>query len=274
MFGELLPCGGGKPLPLLKTKLVIGRQKCDISLGYGTVSARHCELEYKDGYWLVRDLGSHNGTRVNGKRCTTEWLMPNDILSVAQLRFQMAYTPTGDCPPRRVDDAAAGGRRNPLRPDAPAHGWEDRLLSDSTADGRGQLVPCGGGDPIPLRKDKLVIGRHPQCDLVIAGASVSGRHCELTWTAGKWHVRDLNSKNGTRVNGVCCQSEVLHPGDVLGAAERRFRIVYQPPGEEPTSRIAKGPAFAQSLLEAAGLQRWRPPAHHRERPRQTLEESE
>ncbi|MCA9110103.1 MAG: FHA domain-containing protein, partial [Planctomycetaceae bacterium] len=43
----------------------------------------------------------------------------------------------------------------------------------------GQLIPVGGGPPLPLLEQRLVLGRAPDCDLRIAGKTVSGRHCEL-----------------------------------------------------------------------------------------------
>jgi pSer/pThr/pTyr-binding forkhead associated (FHA) protein len=71
MLGKLVPCGGGPPTPLLRPKLLVGRRSsCHIPLPFATVSARHCDLELLDGSWRVRDLGSSNGTRVNGLLCT------------------------------------------------------------------------------------------------------------------------------------------------------------------------------------------------------------
>ena len=43
----------------------------------------------------------------------------------------------------------------------------------------GELIPVGGGDPIPLMKEQLVIGRREKCDIVLRFANVSGEHCEL-----------------------------------------------------------------------------------------------
>src|SRR5438128_8461893 len=95
MLGKLAPCGGGPTIPLLKPKLLVGRQRfCDIPLSFPNVSSRHCELELIDGYWFVRDLGSSNGTRINGTTCQAEWLMPNDVLGVATHRFSVVYVPT------------------------------------------------------------------------------------------------------------------------------------------------------------------------------------
>jgi adenylate cyclase len=100
MFGELVPQGGGDPVPLLKKKLLIGRRdSCDIALRFPNVSSRHCELEFLDGYWMVRDLGSSNGTKVNGVRVRSKWVLPGDELAVAKHRFQVDYNVAPDAPP-------------------------------------------------------------------------------------------------------------------------------------------------------------------------------
>src|SRR5258707_10851625 len=100
MLGKLAPCGGGSPIPLLKPKLVLGRHSsCDIPLNFPTVSARHCELEFLNGYWFVRDMLSNNGTKVNNTPCLFQWLMPNDVLGVATYRYKVLYTAPADRPP-------------------------------------------------------------------------------------------------------------------------------------------------------------------------------
>ena len=64
----------------------------------------------------------------------------------------------------------------------------------------GELVPLGGGDPIPLLKQRLMIGRRESCDIVLRFANVSGQHCELIVDSGYWFVIDKASRNGTKVN--------------------------------------------------------------------------
>lgn len=107
MFGELVPQGGGDPIPLRKTKLLVGRRdSCDIALRFPNVSSRHCELELQEGYWLVRDLDSSNGTKVNGVRVRVKWIMPGDELAFAKHRFKIHYeVPAGALPPPPLDDA-------------------------------------------------------------------------------------------------------------------------------------------------------------------------
>jgi len=108
MLGELTPCGGGDPIPLLKEKLLVGRRsRCDISLKFPNVSSHHCEFEFLDGYWIIRDLGSRNGIKVNGDRCQTKWLMPGDVVSVAKHQYEISYTPQSNGPPPEEEDPFA-----------------------------------------------------------------------------------------------------------------------------------------------------------------------
>ena len=122
----------------------------------------------------------------------------------------------------------------------------------------GELVPLGGGDPIPLLKKKLVIGRRESCDIVLRFPNISSRHCELELKGGYWYVQDLDSRNGVRVNGVRVEAEKrVHPGDTLAIAKHKYEMRYDPsqlgavgapPPEDDVRHI-----FGKSLLERAGL---------------------
>lgn len=100
MLGQLIPCGGGDPIPLMSAKLLVGRRSsCDIKLDFQNVSSHHCELELKDGYWHIRDLGSSNGIKVNGERCPSKCIVPGDTITIAKHSFQIDYDVTGEGPP-------------------------------------------------------------------------------------------------------------------------------------------------------------------------------
>lgn len=126
----------------------------------------------------------------------------------------------------------------------------------------GVMLPLGGGDPIPLKKDELVLGRRPTCDIRLDFENISGKHCVLKFIRGTWHVRDLNSTNGTTVDGQRISSEHgLLPDNELGLAGHFFRLEYD--AAAPTSlmdanmmleeEMSESPRH-RSLMELAGLE--------------------
>ena len=117
----------------------------------------------------------------------------------------------------------------------------------------GELVPCGGGDSIPLLKARLLVGRRSSCDISLRFPNVSSHHCELELVNGYWHVRDLNSRNGIKVNGVRCDAKWLMPGDVVSVAKHQYQVNYTPHGDAPVPE--EEDPFAIGLLEKAGLSR-------------------
>jgi adenylate cyclase len=133
---------------------------------------------------------------------------------------------------------------------------------------QGELIPERGGDPIPLIREHLVIGRQDSCDIPLRFPNVSHRHCQLTYRDGYWHIRDLGSTNGIKVNGARVQEKYLHPGDTITIAKRNYIIEYQlMAGRQTMEEILEdeGDVMGQPLLEKAGLER---PRHvEEERPR-------
>ena len=119
----------------------------------------------------------------------------------------------------------------------------------------GELIPVGGGDPIPLQREHLIIGRRESCDIPLRFPNVSGIHCELTFRNGYWHIRDKGSTNGVKVNGNRVQEKYLHPGDEITIAKRRFTIDYQLlAGRQALEEIEDAEdVMGQPLLEKAGL---------------------
>ncbi|MBM3997653.1 MAG: FHA domain-containing protein [Planctomycetes bacterium] len=92
MRAQLVPMDGGPPVEVAKELTVIGRQEeCDLRIDHKSVSRMHCVLVKTDGLLLLRDLGSTNGTRVNGTRVRRAALLPNDKLSVANFHFKVLF---------------------------------------------------------------------------------------------------------------------------------------------------------------------------------------
>jgi predicted component of type VI protein secretion system len=97
----------------------------------------------------------------------------------------------------------------------------------------GILQPVGGGDPIPLNKPEMIVGRRPSCDIRLDFENISGKHCLLRLINGVWNVKDLGSTNGTTVNGARLTTEQsVMPDEELGIAGHLYMIEYDPAGPE------------------------------------------
>jgi pSer/pThr/pTyr-binding forkhead associated (FHA) protein len=101
MRAQLVPIDGGAPIEIVKDLVVIGRKEdCDVRLEHKSVSKIHCVISKTDGLLMLRDLGSTNGTRVNGTRVRRAALLPNDQVSIAHFKFRVHLGP--DEPPAPV----------------------------------------------------------------------------------------------------------------------------------------------------------------------------
>jgi pSer/pThr/pTyr-binding forkhead associated (FHA) protein len=74
--------------------------------------------------------------------------------------------------------------------------------------------------------ERRVLGRDLTCDYAIEDPTVSTRHAELVRVDDGWLIRDLGSRNGTRINGWLAREEPLHAGDTLTLGTTTF--VFEP----------------------------------------------
>lgn len=81
----------------------------------------------------------------------------------------------------------------------------------------------------PLTKSRTVIGRGSDADITIADAGTSRRHVEILWDGERAMVRDMNSTNGTKLNGATVAEAALTPDSVvtIGRTDIVFRVVPQ-----------------------------------------------
>lgn len=95
MIAQLIPVDGSKPFLITRDVTLVGRKPglCDIVLPHNSVSKLHCAIARTDGLLFIRDLGSTNGTKVNGQRVTRGALLPGDELSFASAKFRVHLGP-------------------------------------------------------------------------------------------------------------------------------------------------------------------------------------
>jgi pSer/pThr/pTyr-binding forkhead associated (FHA) protein len=118
MRARLVSVDGGPAIDLTKDMTLFGRDEdCDVKLDHKSVSKLHCVIVKTDGVLLLRDLGSTNGTRVNGQRVRRAALLPNDTLAIANVKYTVKFGVELDKAEAEAKDkekAAAQLRRNAL----------------------------------------------------------------------------------------------------------------------------------------------------------------
>lgn len=78
---------------------------------------------------------------------------------------------------------------------------------------------------VQLTKDKTTLGRRPYNDIVIDNLAVSGEHAVLQMTGGEVFLEDLNSTNGTYLNGKAIKKQQLQNGDSIEIGKYKIKFV-------------------------------------------------
>ena len=97
---------------------------------------------------------------------------------------------------------------------------------------------------VQLTKDRTSLGRRPYNDIVIDNLAVSGEHAVLQLSGNDVHLEDLNSTNGTYVNGKAVKKQLLRNNDVVEIGKYKIKYVNEAAdaGFEKTMIIKAGSA--------------------------------
>ncbi|HTA50889.1 MAG TPA: FHA domain-containing protein, partial [Verrucomicrobiae bacterium] len=80
---------------------------------------------------------------------------------------------------------------------------------------------------IPLSEGEITIGREASNGIAISDPSVSRKHCLLSGQGGRFLVRDLDSRNGTLVNGAGVEQQWLQHGDEIATGDSSFLFLLE-----------------------------------------------
>ncbi len=210
-------------------EMIIGRSpEADVQLKHPEISRRHCCLR-QDGEsgFTVEDLGSQWGTSVNGvpleagKPCP---LPPGALLQMGPVLAHYGFGP----PPAAVARALAA--------DAGLAPGSATVLIGETEVAR-----------IPLRGQRITLGRAPESDVVLADAGISRQHAVIERRSGGYEITDLRSRAGSRVNGRRFERHALVIGDRLQMGPFFFRF--------DGRSLERTPDFAGIEVEARRLRK-------------------
>lgn len=186
------------------------------------------------GRRLVREMDDHRSVDVRGRT-----IVPNDFTFHLSPPDASAFADIHGALERELADAA----REYARDESyffmgPVHvtvvsderlkpgrlGLESHMHEAVGGAPTGSIV-LPTGERLRLGEQALVIGRLPECDVVLADPNASRRHVEVRLAGSGYVATDLNSTNGTTVNGQrICVDHPLADGDVIivGATRLRF----------------------------------------------------
>jgi hypothetical protein len=160
----------------MKPEVIVGRRRsADIFLDFNNISGRHCQLRLINSVWHVRDLGSTNGTSLNGMGLTSEHsVMPDDELGIASHLFTIDYEPGGpESVVHAIDEMAdeTAGRRHSLLELAGIDNDEDRPRRNRPA---ASAPPSPSSGERPAARAEPVFNEEIPDDFKSGSAPVSG----------------------------------------------------------------------------------------------------
>src|SRR4051812_46584789 len=83
---------------------------------------------------------------------------------------------------------------------------------------------------VQLTKDRTSLGRRPYNDIVIDNLAVSGEHAVLQMTGNEVYLEDLNSTNGTYINGKAVKKQLLQNNDTVEIGKYKIKYINEVPG--------------------------------------------
>jgi pSer/pThr/pTyr-binding forkhead associated (FHA) protein len=226
-WGRLVPVDGAAA-PAIDLSLevaLIGRDPDDdIILEDDLVSRRHAEARWRAGQAYLLDRGSLNGTRRNAQKVRgLVALEDGDILQFGVRRYRFALlAATGADALEETRKVATSSASHPL----------NTLLT--LVGETGALA----GRRWELTEKTIRVGRDPTATIVIQDTSVSRFHAQITRQVGGYYLADLESSNGTQVNGEpVSEPHRIAAGDLLRIGEVVFRCEEAPVRSPPVSTL-------------------------------------
>ena len=220
----LVEASSGREHPIRPGVNIVGREG-DVMLPDSKVSRKHAQLVSEDGVITVEDLGSTNGTLVNGDRLDSgskRELNKGDTVSFGGVEVKLSL------PGSAGATQMLGGNKTAALSAPPV---ADQPKAEEPQE---EFVPAAflvlGDDEIPLKEGESTFGRKDDNDVSISDPYVSGRHGKIEVEDREIFFTDIGSTNGTFVNGskldVNVRTKIEETDQiVIGSIEFSLRLV-------------------------------------------------
>lgn len=236
-YGKMVASDGTREFALKPGENSVGREAADVLLGHGTVSRKHAKITVENGKAYVEDLGSTNGTTLDGRK-----LAPGEKAEMAdgaEVVFGSAalkyVAPEVVEEVEQVEDAEVEVTEMAMEAACEVVETGEAVEVEEAAEEAepepavvGSLVSQDGSTCFELRPGTYTIGRRQGAnDIVIPDPYCSGRHADLSVEDGKFTLTDVGSTNGTQVNGVKLEANTpraVVPGDEITFGQAVFTI--------------------------------------------------
>jgi pSer/pThr/pTyr-binding forkhead associated (FHA) protein len=259
--GRIVSLTDGREYVITGASLVFGREAgCDVVVSGKDVSRRHAEIVQTPKGYVVVD-SSTNGTFVNEERVEGQRILARaDVIRLGDEQFRFyadVAAATAAPPPLPPPPPPPGLAPSPSQAVPPAppgatdrlrhtvHGLEAFVPASPRPSAAGGglfasfLVRSGGlaGQRLSVKTPLVNIGRADYNDLVVPDPSISTSHAKLQRREGVWVLVDLDSTNGTFVDGERVKGEApLAPGATVRFGD--VQLVFEP--SDDAVGIAKG----------------------------------
>lgn len=210
--------------------LTIGRgSDADVIVDNTAISRQHTSIELKDGIYILSDLGSLNGTFVNGKKIEgTVYVTEDDNVKLGKFKLAVAK---GD---EKVEEAGASSYGvhpdtddktiivNPKELSKAAKGKSPKEHDHELVLAEGHVEP----NKIPLKgKDSIKIGKGQSCDMVLSGMFIADSQCYIVKQEDGYKIVPQKSWANTFLNGKKIKGEqLLRKGDIIKIRSTKIRF--------------------------------------------------
>lgn len=232
----------GLNVPLSPTEpLIIGRKRGDLLLDDPLVSGSHAQVLPREDGWVIQDLGSTNGTLVDGRLVREAPLRPGAEISIGTTRLVLfiglAESSVQEDAPRRktggnqleiawlLDEELVELRGSADRTRSPADVIDQDLRLPPGLNAVVEVVAgADAGKVYRFTRGNVTIGRRTG-EVPLSDLEVSRRHTVIEVFGREMiFVRDLGSTNGTYHNGRQVRVSQVHDGDTIGVGRSVLKL--------------------------------------------------